>query len=748
MAQQDLDGVWVAAAAIIAAAELILVREPVAAAYRVCRTAAAAEADVNEDGTPFGRYRLVELLGRGGMGEVWRAHDTATDRVVAIKVLPQHLADDETFKTRFRREAHSAARLDSPHVVPIHDYGEIDGRLYVTMRLIKGRDLQTILADGPLSPARAVRIIEQVGRALHAAHKIGLVHRDVKPSNILLDEDDYAYLIDFGIARAAEDTKLTSTGSMIGTLQYLAPERLRRGEVDARADIYALACVLYECLTGSPPFPGDSAELLMMAHLSDPPPQPSSAQPDVPEQFDEVIAIGMAKDPDQRYATTVELATAAQDAITTPIPRPSAVPPQPAKTTEPVSASTADMGATVIEPENVEDQAASARSRPREHEQSTDPTVVADRKLPTPEMSKSAPSTDPSVAATEQADWTNQPPTQLAPTGPTGPLAPPKEIRARRLSQRAKIALIGGAVALVVVIAAAVGIPAIVGHKSSPAGQSSRPSQSSQPSQAAPPSPYGPQVVLPFTDLQYPDGLAVDTTGSVYVSGAVTTTETGHVLKLAAGTTTPTELPFAGLKDPSGVAVDTAGSVYVADTGNSRVLRLPAGANTPTPLPFTGLHYPYSVAVNSAGNVYVADHGNNRVLMLAAGGTTPTELPFGDINYLDDVAADSAGNVYITDHGNNRVLRLATGAASPTVLRFSALSSLVSVAVDAAGSVYVTDAGANRVLMLAAGGTTPTELPFAGLREPRGVAVDSTGSVYVADFGNNRIVKLPRAPSP
>jgi len=194
-------------------------------------------------GTPFGRYRLVELLGRGGMGEVWRAYDTVTDRIVAIKVLPAHLFEDEEFQRRFRREAHAAARLNHPHVIPIHDYGEIDGRLYVDMRLIEGRDLQTVLDEGPLGPTRAVRIIEQVAKALNAAHKIGLVHRDVKPSNILLDEDDFAYLIDFGIARSANQPKLTSTGAPIGTWAYMSPERMRAGEVDARADIYALACV-------------------------------------------------------------------------------------------------------------------------------------------------------------------------------------------------------------------------------------------------------------------------------------------------------------------------------------------------------------------------------------------------------------------------------------------------------------------------------------------------------------------------
>jgi serine/threonine kinase PknH len=277
------------------------------------------------EGTPFGRYRLVELLGRGGMGEVWRAHDTVTDRVVAIKVLPAHLSEDEDFQRRFRREAHAAARLETPHVVPIYDYGEIDGRLFVSMRLIKGRDLDTVLADGALEPARAVRIIEQVAEALHAAHEVGLLHRDIKPSNILLGRNDFAYLIDFGIARALDETRMTKSGNTIGTFAYIAPERLDpRIEEDARADIYSLACVLYEALTGQPPFAGTTTAHLMFAHVNTPPPRPSSTQPNVPAQFDAVIAKGMAKGPDQRYATTVELANAAHDAITTPLAPPSA----------------------------------------------------------------------------------------------------------------------------------------------------------------------------------------------------------------------------------------------------------------------------------------------------------------------------------------------------------------------------------------------------------------------------------------
>ena len=282
------------------------------------------------DGTPFGQYRLIELLGRGGMGEVWRAYDTVTDRVVALKVLPANFAEDSVFQQRFRREAHAAAQLNEPHVVPIHTYGEIDGRLFVDMRLIEGRDLQTVLSDGPLSPDRAVQIVEQVAQALYAAHAVGLVHRDVKPSNILVDDNDFAYLIDFGIARAAGETGLTNTGATIGTWSYMAPERFQGGTADARADIYALGCVLYESLTGRLPFPGQTLEQIAMAHMTQPPPRPSEIKDGIPATMDDVIATGMAKNPDQRYASAVELARAGREATTMPLSGPGpTVPVQP-----------------------------------------------------------------------------------------------------------------------------------------------------------------------------------------------------------------------------------------------------------------------------------------------------------------------------------------------------------------------------------------------------------------------------------
>lgn len=200
-------------------------------------------------------------------------------------------------------------------MVPIHDYGEIDGRLFLDMRCVEGQDLATLLESGALSPARTVSIIGQIAAALDAAHGINLVHRDIKPSNILVTPDDFAYLIDFGIARASDETSLTTSGATVGTLAYMATERFASGSYDARSDVYSLACVLYECLTGAKPFPGPSAERQIAAHLTEPPPKPSVTAAGVPIAFDAIIAWGMAKDPADRCPTAGGLAAAARTAL-------------------------------------------------------------------------------------------------------------------------------------------------------------------------------------------------------------------------------------------------------------------------------------------------------------------------------------------------------------------------------------------------------------------------------------------------
>jgi serine/threonine-protein kinase len=250
------------------------------------------------------------------MGEVYEAEDTVKDRVVALKLSPEAVSHDPVFRKRLQREAHSAGRLQEPHVVPIHDYGEVDGLLYVDMRMIDGTDLRKMLKRyGPITPARAVAIVRQVASALDAAHESGVMHRDVKPENILITRDDFAYLVDFGIANAASDEKLTELGTAVGTYAYMALERFTNDEVTYRADVYALACVLHECLTGSQPYPGDSVSVVITAHLMQPIPKPSQERPGIPAAFDKVIAKGMAKQPEERYASAGDLAIAANQAL-------------------------------------------------------------------------------------------------------------------------------------------------------------------------------------------------------------------------------------------------------------------------------------------------------------------------------------------------------------------------------------------------------------------------------------------------
>jgi serine/threonine protein kinase/WD40 repeat protein len=267
----------------------------------------------------FGPYRIEELLGRGGMGEVHRAYDTTHDRHVALKRLPA-FAEAE-FRARFRREAKLVAGLNEPHVVPIHDHGEIDGHLYLDMALIDGPDLKRVLADGPLSPTRTIEVLTQVASALDAAHSAGVLHRDVKPANILIDQAGNAYLADFGIARPlAEDvTQLTNTGDYVGTLDYMAPERMMRGDVDAASDVYSLACVLFQCLTGRVPFPAPDTVGKLAAQLNDPPPAPSLFDRRIPPAMDLVVRTGMDKDPRRRYPSAGELMAAAA-AVTSDAP--------------------------------------------------------------------------------------------------------------------------------------------------------------------------------------------------------------------------------------------------------------------------------------------------------------------------------------------------------------------------------------------------------------------------------------------
>lgn len=269
-------------------------------------------------------YRIEREIGRGGMAVVYRARDLRLERTVALKLLAPELARNDTFRRRFTHESRAAAAIDHPHIVPVFEAGETDGVLYIAMRYVEGSDLRHLLdRQGPLAPAVALRIAAQIASALDAAHEHGLVHRDVKPGNILVargtdsDHPEYAYLTDFGLTKKSLSlTGFTTVGQFVGTLDYVAPEQISGKPVDGRCDVYGFACVVYESLAGRPPFRRDDDMALLWAHQYDEPPPLTESRPDLPPDVDAVLSKGLAKSPDARYDTCLAFVAALRAAAT------------------------------------------------------------------------------------------------------------------------------------------------------------------------------------------------------------------------------------------------------------------------------------------------------------------------------------------------------------------------------------------------------------------------------------------------
>ena len=255
-------------------------------------------------GDTIAGYEIEVLVGRGGMGEIYRARDSRLERRVAVKLLAERYSEDAEFRERLLRESRIAASLDHPNVIPVYEAGETDDRLFIAMRFVDD-DVQALLRrEGPLEPARTLAIASQVADALDVAHDRGLVHRDVKPSNVLLDRQDgreHVYLADFGLTQSVSDRGPTD-GHLVGTVDYVAPEQIRGDDVDGRADVYGLGCVLFEALTGTVPFSGVSDVAVIYAHLETPPPRASERRDTLPEALDDVLARAMAKDPNDAPA--------------------------------------------------------------------------------------------------------------------------------------------------------------------------------------------------------------------------------------------------------------------------------------------------------------------------------------------------------------------------------------------------------------------------------------------------------------
>ena len=289
-------------------------------------------------GEQLGHYRIVSQLGRGGMATVYLAEQAGLDRRVALKLLHPALAVDETIVQRFLREARIAANLQHPHIVTIHDVGDSDGIYYIAMRYIQGESLGQLLhREGPLEPSRALAMLAQIADALDFAHAHDVLHRDIKPANVMVEPDDFVTLTDFGIARAGEQSRLTSTHMVIGTPQYMSPEQARGDPVDKRTDLYALGVLLYEMLGGRPPFTAANTPSLLYLHIHEPPPPLHELCPEVPLALGDVVTKALAKEPSERFQSGREMVAAAQAALAA---KPDATPAVTEKITAAVTATT------------------------------------------------------------------------------------------------------------------------------------------------------------------------------------------------------------------------------------------------------------------------------------------------------------------------------------------------------------------------------------------------------------------------
>jgi serine/threonine-protein kinase len=662
----------------------------------------------------FGPYRLQAMLGSGGMGEVYRAHDTRRDREVAIKLLPELFSGDEEYQHRFRRESQVAARLREPHVIPIHDFGEIDGRLYIDMRLVDGVHLGAVLDRGRLPPQRAVALIGQVADALDAAHEDGLVHRDVKPSNVLVTPADFVYVVDFGIARSigTAGTALTMTGAAVGTLDYMAPERFTMGGIDARTDVYSLACVLYEVLTGSRPFTGNDLPSLMYAHLYTEPPQPSRVVANLPAALDAVIARGMAKRPEDRHPSAGALARAAREALVHAPAR--AEVPGP-RTASPGVSSTIDIGHPAVprpRPPAAEPRPAAPQPRARVPHQRGGPGRVPAADEPTRDVPRPRRPDEPARL-------------EALPPGP-----PPMRKRVSNALLVVAVAVVVGLVAVLIVVLVR---PGAGGQVPSGSGTSA----------TVPPPVIGVPSAPPVPADQIAASIAVPTVGEsipvgptpgylhmapngrfAYIAGreaGVITVLDTTIDKVTATIPVPQGPPQFVAFSPNG---DRA---YVSVFNKDLTINLVVFVNTATNAIIAQVPVgkkPYASATTPDGRLlYVPSHDEGRLDVIdTTTGQETTRIPvprnphwvaFGKDGRFIYTANHESGVVTVLDAADNSIVTQIGVGVSPHSTAVSPDGSRVSVVNYDSNEVSVIDTATNTVVATVPVGKKPQDIAYA-----------------------------------
>jgi serine/threonine-protein kinase len=742
----------------------------------------------------FGHYRLESLIGSGGMGDVYHAFDLKRGRAVALKLLPALFSGDREFERRFRRESQVVARLREPHIIPIHDYGEIEKRLFIDMRLVDGgSNIATLLRDnGAMRPERAVHIISQVAEALDAAHHDGLIHRDVKPSNVLVTPHDFVYVVDFGIAHAIGHTasSLTMTGTTVGTLDYMAPERFSSRTVDCRADVYSLACVLYECLTASKPFTGSDLPKLMYAHLYEPAPAPSAFDPSIPADLDEVVATGLAKQPDERFATAGALAEAANAAlrpagaarpsgrqaerlngartkrVTLPMissAEPTAVgPPRAEPSTngsaaDPASAGSAAPNSAAPGPAapgpaapGPEDTQVDTVAAPRRAQPAIPPEVQSTQ--PTP------PGPQPSPAAQRAPATPPTPPPALGPQDRPEQAPGPHPVRRSEPSSAEggtsqRTAIWAGSVLLLIL---AIGLVIVVVSNSGPVRTAPPATRGAPPAAAAAirASLPVPKVVGSIATSATPGYAQVAPNGRfLYVANRnsqlitrVDTTTNAVTATIPIPASPPRFIAFAPDGKRAYVSIyndqDTVNLVAVVDTATNTVLTNIPVDKRPFALALSPDQRTLWVPSHDSATIDVIDTSTNALVRRVPVARNPHWVAFGN------------GRAFVTDHESNlltvldpssyAVLATIPMGASPHSVAVSPDGRRVSVVHFDSNNVYVVDTSTNQVVAIIPVGLNPQDVNYAPDGRHAYTANVLDGTVSVIDTATNMVTaKVP-----
>jgi serine/threonine-protein kinase len=655
------------------------------------------------------------------MGVVYRATQLSLRRPVALKLIAGELAEDPAFRERFKRESQVAALTDHPNVIPVYEAGEDDGRLFITMRYVDGTDLRTMITnEGNIDPQRAARIVRQTGAGLDAAHAKGLVHRDIKPANILIthDGEEHVYLTDFGLTKQVGGSGgLTKTGQFVGTLDYMPPEQIEGRTVDARADVYALGCVLFHAVTGAVPYVRDSEVSKMWAHINDPPPVATEVRADVPPELDGVIQRAMAKDPDERYPSAGDLGRAAAAAVEgTPLSVPEV------SVAQGIAAPGAD--ATPPPVPTVASPAAAG----------AEPTA--------------APVGSTAAAATDAAG---------APVG-GAPTVPPRSRRS------------GARLALLAVPVAALAVAALAVAGVFSGGNKAKPAAAGKGGSGAASTPAG--AVASINVGRGPDQLAVDDQGSVWVilerdnalaqldasnkvrqkapvgrmpdsvavgKGVVWETNQGDNTvrrfqarpNLVASGTVPVG------RAPHGIALGKQ-LVWVVNRDSDSVTRIDRASPSVVGAPIGVGSHPRQVFIGEQ-NVWVTNFGDGTVTRIDSSTSEVIDPPIR-VGKAPRGVVEGLGSVWVANSGDGTVSRFdpATGKQAGQAIQVGDTPYGIAAG---EGSVWVTNSKSNSVTRIDPGTGRVVGQPIPVGTEPHGIAV-SSGAVWVANYGDGTVTRI------